>query len=570
MNVEPDLRRDVLQPDAAERIRGRRRLLRGRLGRTSRRGDHVPAVLEHELERAREARRRAAVRGCRAVALVRDGLDRPAEPRHDRRGLLTLRGLEADAHPLDAVVRNDDRPPGRAVDLPPQRREPRAVGPGGRTRAVAAAQRLRLVLEIGDGVLRDPLGRSLVDRRDPLRGLDRDLDELARRGRQHLRLRARARRVPCDDQETDEDDGAGQRRGTDGAACAAHGEPAVPAPPAGGLGEQHQHRPRRADDRQRGEDSHLGAELGRLRREQQRREQADRDGVDPAPDLAGRDRLRVGDHEEEEDEDLGRERENAPEVPVRDRPEVPARGHVVPARREHGDARDEGDPERDGDVQQPQPPQDREAAADDDREREREPGPHRPPPELERVGVLRAEQQEAEHEPEVRGVEDVTASELDQVLREQRDGCRGGEDPPAVHAPPVAVLRPGHAEDEGDAVSGQERARRPEDHVLAPERDPHLEHRARQQRDEDLRDREPELERHLPQDLERDDHGRQVEARVADVRQQHRIRRASNRQGRLARAGSVHALMVRRDRSRPPDANVPGAPARDVVLWPTR
>ncbi len=249
---------------------------------------------------------------------------------------------------------------------------------------------------------------------------------------------------------------------------------------------------------------------------------------------------------------------------------MPARGHVVPARREHGDARDEGDPERDGDVQQPQPPQDREAAADDDREREREPEPHRPPPELERVGVLRAEQQEAEHEPEVRRVEDVTASELDQVLREQRDGGRGGEDPPAVHAPPVAVLRPRHAEDEGDAVSGQERARRPEDHVLAPERDPHLEHRARQQRDEDLRDREPELERHLPQDLERDDHGRQVEARVADVRQQHRIRRASNRQGRLARAGSVHALMVCRDRSRPPDANVPGAPARDVVLWPTR
>ena len=72
-------------------------------------------------------------------------------------------------------------PSGRAVDLPPQRREPRAVGAGGRTLAVAAAQRLRLVLEIGDGVLRDPLGRSLVDRRDPLRRLDRDVDELARR-----------------------------------------------------------------------------------------------------------------------------------------------------------------------------------------------------------------------------------------------------------------------------------------------------------------------------------------------------------------------------------------------------
>ena len=259
------------------------------------------------------------------------------------------------------------------------------------------------------------------------------------------------------------------------------------------------------------------AELGRLRREQQRREQADRDGVDPAPDLARRDRLRVGDHEEEEDEDLGRERENAPEVPVRDRAEVPARRHVVAARREHGDARREGDPEADGDVQQPQPPEDREPAGDDDREREREPGRHRPPPELERVGVLRAEQQEAEDEPEVRRVEDVPPAELDQVLREQRDGGGAGEDPPAVHAPPVAVLRAGHAEDEGDAVSGQERARRPEDHVLAPERDPHLEHRAGQQRDEDLGDREAEVERHLPEDLQRDDHGREVEPRVADA-----------------------------------------------------
>ena len=227
-------------------------------------------------------------------------------------------------------------------------------------------------------------------------------------------------------------------------------------------------------------------------------------------------------------------------MPVADRAEVPARRHVVTARREHGDRHGERDPEGDGDVEQPQPPEDREAAADDDRERQREPERHRPPPELERVGELRAEQEEAEDEPEVRGVEDVAAPELDQVLREQRDGGGAGEDPPAVHAPPVAVLGPGHAEDERDAVPGQERARGPEDHVLAPEGDPHLQHRAGEQRDEDLRDREPEVERHLAEHLQRDDHRRQVESRVADARQQHGVRRASDPQGRLARAGSAH------------------------------
>ena len=122
-----------------------------------------------------------------------------------------------------------------------------------------------------------------------------------------------------------------------------------------------------------------------------------------------------------------------------------------------------------------------------------------------------------------------------------------------LHQSPCSV--PGHAEDEGDAVSGQERARGPEDHVLAPERDPHLEHRAGQQRDEDLRDREPELERHLAEDLQRDDHGREVEPRVADARQQDRVGRASNPQGRLAGAGSAHRLMVCRCRSSPPDPN---------------
>ena len=48
-------------------------------------------------------------------------------------------------------------------------------------------------------------------------------------------------------------------------------------------------------------------------------------------------------------------------------------------------------------------------------------------------------------EPEVRRVEDVAPAKLDQVLGEKRHGRGPREDPPpAVHAPPVAVLGAGH------------------------------------------------------------------------------------------------------------------------------
>ena len=83
----------------------------------------------------------------------------------------------------------------------------------------------------------------------------------------------------------------------------------------------------------------LRGELGPLRRDQQRRQQADADRRRHAGRSAARDRLRVGDHEEEEDQHLGREHEHPPEVRARDRAEVPARGHLMAAEREHADAR---------------------------------------------------------------------------------------------------------------------------------------------------------------------------------------------------------------------------------------
>ena len=50
-----------------------------------------------------------------------------------------------------------------------------------------------------------------------------------------------------------------------------------------------------------------------------------------------------------------------------------------------------------------------------------------------------------------------------------------------------------------------------------------LEHGARAERDEDLRDRELEAERHLAEHLQRDDDGRQVQPRVLEGRKNDRI-----------------------------------------------
>jgi hypothetical protein len=71
--------------------------------------------------------------------------------------------------------------------------------------------------------------------------------------------------------------------------------------------------------------------------------------------------------------------------------------------------------------------------------------------------------------------------------------------------------------------------------VLLAHRDPNLEHCARADGEQDLGDRELEVEADLPDDLERDDHRRQMKARVAQLRQQNRIRPAADREARACR-----------------------------------
>ncbi len=195
------------------------------------------------------------------------------------------------------------------------------------------------------------------------------------------------------------------------------------------------------------------------------------------------------------------------------------------------------EPEAPGDDEEAESRQDGQAAGDDECDCQREPWGHRAPPEVEWLGTVLAEHKEAKNEPEVRGVEDVASSPADQVLRQERDGGRRREDPRSVKAPPVAVRRSRHTQDERDSVAGQERARRPHDHVLAEEGNADLEHRARSDRDEDLGDRETEPEHGLAENLQRDDHRREVEARVPVRGQQDRVLRSPDRQHRPAGDG---------------------------------
>ena len=146
--------------------------------------------------------------------------------------------------------------------------------------------------------------------------------------------------------------------------------------------------------------------------------------------------------------------------------------------------------------------------------------------------------------PKFDGLKMWLATHADQILREQSDRGRSREDPPALHAPPVAVLRARHSEDERDAIAGQQCARRPHDHVLASERDRELENAGSDERDEDLGDRQAEVEGDLAEHLQRDDHGCEMQPRVAERGQQDRVLRAPEAQRRafrLARARSFGA-----------------------------
>ena len=118
---------------------------------------------------------------------------------------------------------------------------------------------------------------------------------------------------------------------------------------------------------------------------QERARDGDEDAEHDPPDPPGRHGLRVRDHEEQEDQDLGRGDDDAPEVDAADGRERPVRDHAVARAGEEPDADVEGHPEARGEAEQMQPPRDQQAAADDHDVGQDHPGIQRRPPEVERL-----------------------------------------------------------------------------------------------------------------------------------------------------------------------------------------
>ncbi len=150
------------------------------------------------------------------------------------------------------------------------------------------------------------------------------------------------------------------------------------------------------------------------------------------PHAAGRHRLRVGDHEEEEDEHLGREEDHPPVVEPAHWRERPPRHHGMAGRGEEPEAGREREPERDRGGEEPETRGDEQPADQDHRVGDDHPGAEGRPPEVEWLDAGAAEHDEDDDEPDVRRVEDVRAPVPDEVLGRERE-CRDARE----HAPGV-------------------------------------------------------------------------------------------------------------------------------------
>ena len=142
--------------------------------------------------------------------------------------------------------------------------------------------------------------------------------------------------------------------------------------------------------------------------------------------------------------------------------------------------------------EQLQAPRDQQAADDDHGVGREHPDVERRPPEVERLDARAAEDDERDDQADVRRVEDVRAAVLDHVLGQQRQAGDDGEDVPGVRCPVLVRWRADDAQDQGDAAAGEHRAGRPDERPLLPERERDLEHRAGQDRGQDLRHADPE------------------------------------------------------------------------------
>ena len=190
-------------------------------------------------------------------------------------------GSRRDVGALDAIGGHDDRAAGAGADLPlqllePARRSPRR--PLGADRGAAARPLRRRDRRRHRARCAVPVGRSIEA--TPGFAETVTLATARHRRRRAPRLGARARGVAGEHERHGEDRGRAERARTRSPRALARpdalheqrgtrGEPAAPRVGQRG-GEQDQDRARGAHDRERAEQRDLGAELGRLRRDQER------------------------------------------------------------------------------------------------------------------------------------------------------------------------------------------------------------------------------------------------------------------------------------------------------------
>ena len=171
--IEPDLPRHVLQPDAREPHRSlvahRGALLRRRQRRERPAapdvGDEPAAAVLLQLERLLERGGGVTAHDRRGHVLVGRQLARPVEGDDGDRRPLPVPRLEPDAHPLELRRGDIDRGSGRRADLPCQLGELVAGRRAGEIVRPPVRERRRLEAEVGDEIARDPPRCAPVEHR---------------------------------------------------------------------------------------------------------------------------------------------------------------------------------------------------------------------------------------------------------------------------------------------------------------------------------------------------------------------------------------------------------------------
>src|SRR6185436_7135250 len=167
--VEPDLRRDVLEPDIGERpcraddgsMHGGQRRRRRR--RPSDSDDDVVALLESHLDGLLEGRRVVSNRELRWSAAIDGDLLEALDRGKDPGRCLARCARQRQAYARDSIARDRDRSAGGSSDLLAEIDEPRTTGTGRRPLWVAEPERSRIGPEVQDDVACDLFRSRLID-----------------------------------------------------------------------------------------------------------------------------------------------------------------------------------------------------------------------------------------------------------------------------------------------------------------------------------------------------------------------------------------------------------------------